>query len=154
MSQSNVVPIEFSEQWFSRSKTRAPRFNITIIDRPRLLVLLDEALNKRMSTIIAPAGFGKSTLLSQWCHLLVERSVPCAWLNLDEGDRDMRLFLAYLIMALDDAGLSMPKLRSKAENGFFDTSTKAIITTLFESLGKSEQRLVLILDDYHRIKNR
>lgn len=154
MSQSNVIPIEFSEQWFSRSKTRAPRFNITIVDRPRLLDLLDEALNKRMSTIIAPAGFGKSTLLSQWYHLLVERSVPCAWLNLDEEDRDIRLFLAYLIMALDDAGLSMPKLRSKAEKGFFDTPTKAIISTLFESLGKSEQRLVLILDDYHRIKSK
>lgn len=151
MTQSSVAESPTSTQWFSKSKTRAPKFDVPLIDRPRLLVLLDEALRKNVSTIIAPAGFGKSTLLSQWCDLLAGRNVPFVWLNLDESDHDIRHFLAYLVMAIDDACIPMPRLRKMAENGFVGTPTPAIIKDLFEALGKNDRRFVLILDDYHRM---
>jgi LuxR family maltose regulon positive regulatory protein len=65
--------------------------------RPRLIERLDEGLHRRLILVCAPAGFGKTTLLSEWVATL-PRSV--AWLSLDEGDNDPARFLSYLVAAL------------------------------------------------------
>lgn len=136
--------------WFSRSKTRAPRFSILLVERRRLLSALDAALDKPLSCIVAPAGFGKSTLLAQWRDSLIDRDIPCAWINLDENDREIRQFFAYLIFAFEDAGISLGPLRQAAENGFVDMSSSSIVTNLLAAIGEIDKRAVLVLDDYHR----
>ncbi len=68
-----------------------------IVLRPRLIERLNEGLHRRLTLISAPAGFGKTTLLSGWvagCERLA------AWLSLDGGDSDPTRFLAYLVAAL------------------------------------------------------
>src|SRR5689334_3614146 len=65
--------------------------------RPRLIERLDEGLRRKLTLVSAPAGFGKTTLLSAWVAGC-ERRV--AWLSLDEGDSDPARFLTYLIAAL------------------------------------------------------
>ncbi len=59
--------------------------------RPRLIERLNAELHRKLTLVSAPAGFGKTTLLSE---------CPVAWLSLDEGDNDPARFLAYLIAAL------------------------------------------------------
>jgi LuxR family maltose regulon positive regulatory protein len=54
-------------------------------------------LRKKLTLISAPAGFGKTTLLSEWIH---GTKWPVAWLSLDEGDNDLSRFLTYFITAL------------------------------------------------------
>jgi LuxR family maltose regulon positive regulatory protein len=73
-----------------------------VVLRPRLSERLDEGLQGRLILISAPAGFGKTTMISQWlagCGRL-EPEVRPAWLSLDEGDSDPARFLTYLIAAL------------------------------------------------------
>jgi LuxR family maltose regulon positive regulatory protein len=65
--------------------------------RPRLLEQLKDVLNRKLTLISAPAGFGKSTLLSEWA---AGCEPPIAWLSLDEGDHDPLRFISYLVAAL------------------------------------------------------
>src|SRR5262249_45212333 len=68
-----------------------------LVPRPRLIEQLNEGLHHKLTLISAPAGFGKTTLLSEWlttCHR------PAAWLSLEKGDNDATRFLTYLISAL------------------------------------------------------
>src|SRR3972149_8186373 len=68
-----------------------------VVLRPRLIERLDEGLHRKLTLISAPAGFGKTTLVSEW---ITGRERPVAWLSLDEGDNDPTRFLAYLVAAL------------------------------------------------------
>src|ERR671917_508923 len=68
-----------------------------VVPRPRLTERLDEGLQRRLTLVCAPAGFGKTTLLGEW---LAGCGRPAAWLSLDEGDSDPARFLAYLVAAL------------------------------------------------------
>src|ERR687894_1730585 len=68
-----------------------------IVPRPRLTERLDEGLHRRLTLVSAPAGFGKTTLLSEW---VAGCGRPAAWLSLNEGDNDPTRFLAYLVAAL------------------------------------------------------
>ncbi len=65
--------------------------------RPRLIERLNEGLHCKLTLISAPAGFGKTTLVSEW---LAGIGSPAAWLSLDEGDNDPTRFLTYFIAAL------------------------------------------------------
>lgn len=93
------------------TKLYIPSLRPTAIRRPRLIARLNEGLHRdqgagrRLTLISAAAGFGKTTLLSEW---VAECGQPVAWLALDAGDSDPVRFLAYLIAALQtltpDAG--------------------------------------------------
>src|SRR5258708_31871208 len=74
-----------------------PRLRPKVVTPPRLIARLNEGLHRKLTLIAAPAGFGKSTLVSAWVEG-IER--PTAWLSLDEGDNDPARFLAYLVAAL------------------------------------------------------
>ncbi len=65
--------------------------------RTRLLERLNEGLHRKLTLVSAPAGFGKTTLVSEW---IARSNGQTAWLSLDEGDNDPARFLAYLIAAL------------------------------------------------------
>ena len=80
-----------------------------IVLRPRLIERLNEGLsaNRKLTLISAPAGFGKTTLVSEW---VAECERPVAWLSLDEGDNDPVRFLTYLVAALQTL---LPKRRGK-----------------------------------------
>jgi len=64
----------------------ADRLNATFVSRPRLIECLDEGLSGKLTLISAPAGFGKTTLLSYW---IKQVSIPAAWISLDEDDNDL-----------------------------------------------------------------
>src|SRR3954470_16108460 len=68
-----------------------------VVPRPRLIERLHEGLHGKLTLIAAPAGFGKTTLISAW---LATDERPAAWLSLDEADSDPNRFLAYFIVAL------------------------------------------------------
>jgi len=79
-----------------------------LVPRPRLISQLNERLHRKLTLISAPAGFGKTTLVTEWLDNLrldakIENQIDnrIAWLSLDEGDNDPVRFLSYFIAALN-----------------------------------------------------
>src|SRR5437868_701729 len=94
------------------TKLYLPRLRPNVVSRPRLLERLNEGLHRKLTLISAPAGFGKTTLVSEWVAF-IER--PTAWLSLDEGENDPARFLAYLVIAArEDPQLPLARLRSRS----------------------------------------
>src|SRR5439155_2448038 len=78
------------------TKLYIPRLRPNVVSRPRLIERLNEGLHRKLTLIAAPAGFGKTTLISEWVEGIERPRTRTAWLSLDEGDSDPTLFLTYL----------------------------------------------------------
>ena len=79
------------------TKLHRPRPSAPLVPRPRLLEDLTAGLSQRLTLISAPAGYGKTTLVSQWLDSV---NCPCAWISLDEHDTDLAAFLSHLLAAV------------------------------------------------------
>ena len=99
-----------------KTKLYRPRIGGDLVPRPRLLERLEAGLDRRLTLISAPAGFGKTTLVSEWVDGLrseasqkgqIENRI--AWLSLDEGDNAPVRFLSYLIAALQTVEADVEK---------------------------------------------
>ena len=93
-------PVDAQDVPLLRTKLYIPPPRHEQVRRPRLLERLDAGLRCKLTLVSAPAGFGKTTLVSEW---MTGCSRPAAWLSLDESDNDPTRFLAYLIAALQTA---------------------------------------------------
>jgi len=80
-----------------RTKLYTPPVGPELVSRPRLIARLNAGLHRKLTLISAPAGFGKTTLLSEWA---AGCGRPVAWVSLDKGDNDPMRFWAYFIAAL------------------------------------------------------
>lgn len=123
-------------------------FRSRLVERLNDDLCLSPAFARKLTLISAPAGFGKTTLISEW---IAGCERPAAWLSLDEEDSDLTRFLTYLIAALQT---TMPQV-GEAVLGALQSPqpppTEAILTTLVNDLTASPDHLVLVLDDYHVI---
>ena len=116
----------------------------------RLFERLNEGLAKgrKLTLISAPAGFGKTTLVSEW---IATCKTPAAWLSLDEGDNDPVRFLAYLVSALQ---IHLPKIGAgvlAALQSPQPPPIESILTTLLNEIAAIPDNFILVLDDYHAI---
>jgi LuxR family maltose regulon positive regulatory protein len=121
-----------------------------VVPRPRLIERLNEGLHRKLTLIAAPAGFGKTTLVSTWVSDC-DRQV--AWLSLDDGDNDPTRFLTYLVAALQKiapniGGGVLGLLQSPAVP---PPPPESILTTLLNEITAIPDNFVLVLDDYHAI---
>jgi LuxR family maltose regulon positive regulatory protein len=132
-----------------RTKLYRPRLSSELVTRPRLLELLDRTLEVPLALVSAPAGYGKTALVGQWAERL---EVPSTWLSLDTGDGDLRLFLTYLVAAIDGVWPgACPLTRELIVAGSLPPM-KTISGHLINELDAIEAPLVVILDDYHSIE--
>lgn len=118
------------------------------VRRHRLDGLLEPEQGKRLNLIVAPAGFGKTTLVSQWC---ARNTISTAWLSLDEFDDQPRQFWQYLIGAFKHAGLMGLEDAEKRLAQQHDDDLTATITCLINALNDNRNPWHLVLDDYHVI---
>jgi LuxR family maltose regulon positive regulatory protein len=136
---------------FPSIKLHRPRAVAGWIVRARLLERLNQVLQQPVALISAPAGFGKTTLLSQW---LDRCPLPNAWLQLDEDDHEIAAFLAGVVAALRQ--LFPDCLRKTADLLLTPGSIPLAIwkSTLIDDLALMEDTpCVLALDDYHLVGN-
>ncbi|WP_100640537.1 LuxR C-terminal-related transcriptional regulator [Marinobacter salexigens] len=120
------------------------------VQRERLCSLLAPGHPKRLNLVIAPAGFGKTTLVSQWC---TRTTGPIAWLSLDEHDDDPLRFWRYLISAFEHAGLTGLEPCHKSLAGSTDDSLDSAITALVNALAADGGPWSLVLDDFQFADN-
>ena len=133
-------------------KVQIPPTRVQLVSRPRLLQTLDEGLHRKLTLISAPAGYGKSTLLSEWAG---NHAWSLGWVTLESGDNDLERFLSYLISALQtaDAGLSNLENILGARFSPQPLPPDAMLAVLVNQLASVPGRLVVVLDDYHLIDN-
>jgi LuxR family maltose regulon positive regulatory protein len=131
-----------------QTKLYIPPSQPNLISRPRLIKHLEDGLNHKLTLISAPAGFGKTTLLSEWIH---ECRRPAAWISLNQGDNNPARFLKFFITALqknvDDIseGIISALLTSQPEE------TDILLTGLLNEIAEMIQPFIIVLDDYHVI---
>jgi len=83
------------------TKLYIPPTRPELVHRPGLIKRLNEGLHRKLTLISAPAGFGKTTLVTEWLeNVRLDANNKIAWLSLDEGDNDLMRFLKYFIAAL------------------------------------------------------
>jgi LuxR family maltose regulon positive regulatory protein len=123
-----------------------------LVPRPRLIERLNRGLQAggKLTLIAAPAGFGKTTVVSEWVAGIPRLPV---WLSLDEGDNDLSRFLTYVVAALQtiDAGLGADAL-IQLEAAGPQPPADLILTDLINELAVRPQAIFLVLDDYHLIE--
>ena len=132
-----------------------------IVSRPRLIDRLNKGLAAgcKLTLISASAGFGKTTLVSEWLAICGR---PVAWLSLDEGDADPARFLTYLVAALQKLALSEAEgLAPNIGKGIMAVlespqppPIESILTTLLNEIAALPENFILVLDDYHVVDSK
>ena len=136
------------------TKTRIPPLHANLVSRPHLIQRLNDGIsqNRRLTLISAPAGYGKSTLLSEWVSQL---DIPVAWLSLEKGENIPTRFWSYFATALS----TIPQLNqadvveslSQALKSSQPPPMDILLTSLINELSKLTTRTTLVLDDLHTI---
>lgn len=134
------------------TKLYIPPVRFTIVPRPRLIERLNAGMQRKLTLVSAPAGFGKTTLLSAWSAAAIPQSWRVAWLSLDAGDNDPTRFWTYVIAALETvyAGIGanvQAQLRSTPA-----PPMEPLLIPLMNRLAAMPGDLVLVLDDYHLVE--
>ncbi len=153
-----VMSIEFTTTFLVRTKLHRPRVTNGLVPLARARQSLAYDLDRPLTLVCAPAGFGKTTLLCDW---LANAPRPSAWLSLDERDSDLATFLTYLVAAIrtlfPTACTEMQALLQATELPPLPVLS-ATLSNEIDSLAdggllQAGERFVLALDDYHRISS-
>jgi LuxR family maltose regulon positive regulatory protein len=134
-----------------RTKLFIPLVRARLVGRPRLTEKLNAGLDRALILVSAPAGYGKTTLVSGW---LRETGIPCAWLSLDEDDNEPRRFLQYLVAAIRMIVPTIPGDAVQMLSGTAAASVEALLTVIINEISLQGRPLVLALDDLHAIHAR
>ncbi len=131
------------------TKITAPRLRSPLVTRAALLKRLDRGLDGKLTLLSAPAGFGKTTLVTTWMAQH-QSALSCAWVSLDDSDDDPVRFLRYVIAACQNFApnlgeAAIPLLHTPKP------AFEAALTLWINQLSALDQRCVLILEDYHVI---
>lgn len=133
------------------SKHRVPVRRPNAVARPRLAERLSAASRSALTVLSTPAGFGKTTLLTEWLATVPGGAPSIAWLSLDQRDNDPALFWTYVVTAIRTAtdGVGAGALQLLASPA---PSAEAALAALLNDLNGLPKDLLLVLDDYHLIE--
>lgn len=129
------------------TKLHIPQPRTSLVTRTRLIQRLHEGLDRTLTLITAPAGYGKTTLLSEWANTL---KCPVAWVSMDSGDNDRIRFWAHTIASLKQA---CPAFNAESVLRFAVEDSDSFIAALINGLHRLSQTIILIWDDFHHIKD-
>jgi LuxR family maltose regulon positive regulatory protein len=143
------------------TKLHIPTPQTNAVPRPQLVAHLNAGLGRegpflrKLSLISAPAGFGKTTVVSEWlANSIRNDSAQPAWLSLDSADNDPTRFWSYLIAALQTQQAQIGQGALGLLQSPQPRPIETVLTTLINEINLSTQALILVLDDYHLIQER
>ena len=146
------LPTSRTVDYFLEAKLHRPEVRGGWVDRRRLLDLFDQATRRPVVLVAAPAGYGKTTLATQW---LAQRqgTRAAAWISLDAGDNDPGRLWTHVATALERAGCTL----APDVAGFMATNSGELIAgvlpKLVHALAGLPQELVIVLDDFHFVES-
>ncbi|MEM7536778.1 MAG: LuxR C-terminal-related transcriptional regulator [Chloroflexota bacterium] len=133
------------------TKLYIPSTQSTLVTRSCLVERLMTGVSGKLTLVSAPAGFGKTTLVSEW---LAASRQPAAWYSLDDGDNDLTRFLAYFVASLQATFPNAPNLGAGTMvllQSPQPPSIETMLTTLLNEITNIPESFMLVLDDYHVI---
>ncbi len=137
------------------TKLNIPPVRRTLIHRLHLFELLDSNLSqapgfaRKLTLVSAPAGYGKTTLISEWIQ---KNNLNAGWISLDEDDNDIFRFLMYLIAALQEVDSNVDDSSLSLFDAPQPPAIEAVSTILLDQIVPIPVDFVLVLDDYHVIE--
>jgi LuxR family maltose regulon positive regulatory protein len=137
------------------TKLYVPRSRRGLVPRPRLSERLDRGTASKLTLVSAPAGFGKTTLLTEWLAAgpaAPDRERLVAWLSLDRGDNDPVSFWTYVIAALRTVAAGVGERALAFLQAPQPPPIETVLTALLNDLGATASEIVLVLDDYHVVE--
>jgi LuxR family maltose regulon positive regulatory protein len=143
------------------TKLYIPPASHNLVSRTRLTARLNDGLRRTLTLVSAPAGFGKTTLLSEWTHTLTsvfplssgEMRTRVAWVSLDSGDNDPARFWAYFIAALETLQSGIGESAMDLLQSSPTPPVEMFLTSLINAVAAIPQDFALVLDDYHVIES-
>jgi LuxR family maltose regulon positive regulatory protein len=130
------------------TKFYVPPVRPELVPRPRLIEQLNAGRHRKLTLVSAPAGFGKTTLITEWLN---SGERPFAWLSLDENDNDPARFLTYLLAALQKIEPDIGQAAGAMLQAPQPPPPESLLTALINDIAAVRQPFVLVLDDYHLI---
>jgi LuxR family maltose regulon positive regulatory protein len=130
------------------TKLHPPRAGSDEVVRPRLLEAIDHGTRAKLTVIVTPAGYGKSTLAAQW-QRRAERA--CCWLTLDSADYDPLVFFDYLMGAIHSIDPCLCPATEALLSSASPLPAQRIVHSLLNEVAASTRPFVVILDDYFTI---
>ena len=139
------------------TKLYIPPTRPEIVPRSRLIEKSSDGLHRKVSLISAPAGFGNTTMVTEWVQVMGEATPPTAnaWLSLDEGDNDPTRFQTYFIAARNQNNKKAASFGKGALSMLQSPQpppTETVLTALINKIAAISDRIILVLDDYHLIE--
>jgi len=135
------------------TKLTRPVLHTRLVHRERLIDRLRAGMQHKLTLLVAPAGFGKTTLLSEWLASPAAAGWPVAWFSLDEQDNDPARFWDYFTAALEPIH---PNLRDLLAGIHWQEAERAemlLITSLVNAISSTAESFSFVLDDYHLVTN-
>jgi LuxR family maltose regulon positive regulatory protein len=154
MSTTGITPAsEAFPFWLLRAKVSPTVQRVDLLERPALTQVLQRSIGARLSVIRAPAGYGKSTLLSGWRRLLLEEGCHVCWLSLDRQDNDSSQLLLYLAFSLHAGGIHLEMNSDGPIRRLSDLPERELLSLIVHWVGETRRRVVLILDDFENLSS-
>ncbi|HUX94621.1 MAG TPA: LuxR C-terminal-related transcriptional regulator [Bacteroidales bacterium] len=132
------------------TKLHIPPAGNNIVHRSELYEKLNTGLSRKLILVSAPAGFGKTTVVSDWID---QKKIPTAWFSLDNGDNDPADFLSYIISGIQSIHPAFGQSALKLLNSPNKPSVESIASLLINDILSISQNFLLVLDDFHLIKS-
>jgi LuxR family maltose regulon positive regulatory protein len=139
--ETMAIPILVTKLFIPPPRPRA-------ISRSHLVERLNQGLNHKLTLISAPAGFGKTTLVSEW---VADCQEAVAWVSLDDGEGDPSRFMAYLIAAIQTVVPAVGEGLVAVLGSPQPPPSESILTALLNEIATLPSPIIIILDDYHLI---
>jgi len=134
------------------TKLYIPHARQNMVSRPRLTERMNAGMRGTLTLIVAPAGWGKTTLLSAWHADPSRPAQPLGWVSLDAGDNDPVRFWTYVIVALNTPYSSVDETALALLHSPQSPPIESVLTLLLNALTTRSTETVLVLDDYHLIE--
>jgi LuxR family maltose regulon positive regulatory protein len=132
------------------TKLHIPPAGNNLVHRSDLFGKLNPGLSRKLILISAPAGFGKTTLISDWIN---QQKIPSAWFSIDKSDNDPVEFLSYIISGIQNINKDFGKSALKLLKSPNKPANVSIASLLINEILNINHNFLLILDDFHMISN-
>jgi LuxR family transcriptional regulator, maltose regulon positive regulatory protein len=137
--------------WLLRGRLTPPSYRVALLPTPALGRLEVEGSAHKVVLVTAPAGYGKTALLTQWRVALRAAGTRTAWMSVTADQHDPAQLLTYVAMSLIDAGVDLGPVEKLVEQWFADTPIPAAVAALTGQLVRDSLPIVLLIDDIHHL---